>query len=67
MSDAKGVYKTGQQIITERVAATIGNPATTQIQTVSFNDEEVVPKLSEIAASYPNALVLLSGSIVVSR
>ncbi|MEP0898744.1 MULTISPECIES: metal-dependent hydrolase [Leptolyngbya] len=66
VTDGKGgFFKTGQQILTERIAATIGNPATTQLQTISFMDEEIAPKLQEVAASQPNALILLSGSIVV--
>lgn len=55
--------QTGQQILTERIAATIGNSATTQLLTVSFMGEEITPKLQEIAASQPNALILLSGSM----
>lgn len=66
MTDGKGGFlKTGQQILTERITATIGNPATTHLQTISFMDEEIAPKLQEISASQPNALILLSGSIVV--
>lgn len=66
VTDGKGgFFKTGQQILTERITATIGNSATTQLQTISFMDEEIAPKLQEIAASQPNALILLSGSIVV--
>ncbi|MBD2079733.1 metal-dependent hydrolase [Leptolyngbya sp. FACHB-17] len=61
VTDRKGgFFKTGQQILTERIAATIGNPATTQLLTVSFTDEEIAPKLQEIAASQPKALILLS-------
>jgi inner membrane protein len=66
VTDGKGAfYKTGQQILSDRITAAIGNPATTQLQTVSFMDEEIAPKLQEIVASQPNALILLSGSIVV--
>ena len=66
VTDGKGsFYKTGQQILTERVSATIGNPATTQITTLTFTDEEITPKLQEIAASQPNALILLSGTLTV--
>ena len=66
VTDGKGAfYKTGQQILSDRITATIGNPAKTQLQTISFMDEEIAPKLQEIAASQPNALILLSGSIVV--
>lgn len=60
-----GFFKAGQQILIERIAATIGNPATTQLLTVSFADEEIASKLQESAASRFNALILLSGSIVV--
>lgn len=65
LSNSKGIYKTGQQIIVDRVSSSLGNPATTQVQTLSFNDEEATPKLNEIVAAYPNAMILLSGSIVV--
>lgn len=65
VSDSKGIYKTGQQIIVDRVSSSLGNPATTQIQTLSFNDEEVAPKLNEIVAAHPNAMILLSGAISV--
>ncbi|MBD2078465.1 metal-dependent hydrolase [Leptolyngbya sp. FACHB-17] len=63
--DSRGIYKTGQQILTERIAPAVGSSATTQIQSVSLVDEPIVQKLSEIAGTYPNALILVSGSISV--
>jgi inner membrane protein len=66
LSDNKGgVYKSEQQILIERMSASLGNPAITQLTTVTFTDEEITPKLSELAASQPNALILLSGSLAV--
>ncbi len=63
--DSKGIYKTGQQIITEQISPTIGSLAVTQIQTIALVDELVTQKLGEIAASHPNALILVSSSISV--
>ncbi len=65
LMDAKGIYKTGQQILTERITPVVGSPATTQIQTVSLTDEPVAQKLGEIVASQPNAMILVSGAISV--
>ncbi|MBW4541813.1 MAG: hypothetical protein KME43_22100 [Myxacorys chilensis ATA2-1-KO14] len=66
LSDNKGgVYKSEQQILIERMSASLGNSATTQLTTITFTDEEITPKLSELAATQPNALILLSGSLAV--
>jgi inner membrane protein len=66
LSDGRGLYKTGQQIIVERLTVSTGSPATVQVQTLSFNDEDLVPKLREVAIAYPNALLLVSGQVVVN-
>ncbi|MCY7274449.1 MAG: metal-dependent hydrolase [Phormidesmis sp. CAN_BIN44] len=65
VSDARGIYQTGKQIIADRVTPTLGSPATTQVLSIAFNDEEIAPKLQEAMSSQPGALILLSGQIVV--
>lgn len=65
VSDGKGFYKTGQQILTERLSASIGSPATTQSYSVTLSDEEVSPKLQAIAATVPGALMLVTGQVVI--
>jgi inner membrane protein len=65
LSNGNGLYKTGQQIIPERLTAEVGNPRTMQLQTLSFSDEEVGEKLTAAAGQFPGALVLLSGQIAV--
>jgi len=65
VSDEKGIYQTGKQIIADRVTPTLGSPATTQVLSLAFNDEEIAPKLQEAMNSQPGAMILLSGQIVV--
>lgn len=65
MTDGKGIYKTGQQIITEHLSTAVGELATTQTLTVNFADEEAIAKLQQLMSSYPNAMMYLSGTIGV--
>jgi inner membrane protein len=65
VSDNKGIYQTGKQIIADRVTPTLGNPATTQVLSLAFHDEEIAPKLQEAMSSQPGAMILLSGQVVV--
>lgn len=38
ITDGKGVYKTGAQIITFKVSTEVGEAATTEIRNIRFND-----------------------------
>ncbi len=49
VTDGKGVYKTGAQIITSKVTTTVGEAATTEIRNLSFNDEDAVAPLEEFS------------------
>ena len=42
VTDGKGVYKTGEQIITSKVTTTVGEAATTEIRNLTFNDESAI-------------------------
>ena len=65
LSNNRGIYQTGKQIIADRVTPTLGNPATTQVLSIAFHDEEIAPKLQEAMSSQPGAMILLSGQVVV--
>ena len=65
VTDGKGVYKTGKQIITSKVITSVGEAARTEIRNLTFNDEDAIPALREIQQSYPNADVFISGDLTV--
>lgn len=65
LTDGRGLYRTGEQIIVNKLTTEIGAVATTVIQTVNFSDEPALPKLQELQAAYPNAEIYLSGAIAI--
>ena len=65
VTDGKGVYKTGEQIITSKVTTEVGEAATTEIRNLTFNDEDAVQPLLELKQNYPNADVFISGDLAV--
>lgn len=65
VSDGKGIYQTGKQILADRVTPALGGSATTQVESLTFNDEEIMPKLQEAMNAHPGAMILLTGQMVV--
>ena len=65
LTDGVRVYKTGQQIIVEKLTTEVGPMAATTITTLNFSDEPVLPKFQELQAAYPEAKIYLSGTVVV--
>jgi inner membrane protein len=65
VSDGKGVYKTGEQIITSKVSTTVGEAAKTEIKNLSFDDEEAIAQLEELQSAYPGAEIYLNGELTV--
>jgi inner membrane protein len=65
VSDGKGVYKTGEQIITSKVSTEVGEAATTEIKNISFDEEEAVAQLEELQQTYPGAEIYLNGELTV--
>ena len=65
VTDGKGVYKTGEQIITNKVTTTVGEAATTEIRNLTFNDEDAVAPLQELRTAYPGAEIYLNGELTV--
>lgn len=65
VTDGQGVYKTGAQIITNRVTTSIGEAAITEIRNLTFNDEDAVPELEQLQQAYPGADIYLNGELTV--
>ena len=65
VTDGRGVYKTGAQIITSKVTTTVGEAATTEIRNLTFNDEDAIAPLQELRNVYPNADIYLTGQLTV--
>jgi inner membrane protein len=65
VSDGKGVYKTGEQIITSKVSTVVGEAAKTEIKNLSFDDEEAIAQLSELQSAYSGAEIYLNGELAV--
>ncbi len=65
VTDGKGIYKTGEQIITSKVNTSVGETASTQVKTLTFNDEEAIAPLQQLQAAYANAAIYLSGALTV--
>jgi inner membrane protein len=65
VTDGKGVYKTNEQIITSKLTTEVGEAATTQVRTITFNDESAIASLQQLQSAYPNAAIYLSGSLTV--
>jgi inner membrane protein len=42
VTDGKGIYKTNEQIITSKLTTEVGEAATTQVRTLTFNDESAI-------------------------
>ncbi len=65
VTEGKGIYKTGTQIITEHLATSIGAAAPAQNISLTFSDELVAEKLQALMTSYSNAAIYLSGALTV--
>jgi inner membrane protein len=65
VSDGKGIYKTGEQIITSKVSTVVGEVAKTEIKSISFDDEEAISTLEELQQTYPGADIFLSGELTI--
>jgi inner membrane protein len=65
VQNQSGIYKTGAQLIADRLTTSAGKSAKTQIQTLTFDDSEAIAQLSQLQAKNPNAAIYLSGTISV--
>jgi inner membrane protein len=73
ISDEKAIYQTGQQIAIEKLTISPGDKAQTQIQTLTFDDEEAVPTLQQIrsqsdsagVSQFPDAAIFITGDLQI--
>ncbi|MGK7937410.1 MAG: metal-dependent hydrolase, partial [Xenococcaceae cyanobacterium] len=65
VTDGKGVYKTGEQIITSKVTTEVGEAARTEIRNLTFNDEDAIAPLEQLQKAYPGADIYLNGELTV--
>jgi inner membrane protein len=65
ISDGKGIYKTGEQIITSKVTTEVGEAASIEIRSISFDDESAIATLEELQQTYPGADIFLNGELTV--
>jgi inner membrane protein len=61
----QGIVKTGQQIITSKVTTAVGQPATTQIRTLTLSDQDALEHLQRLRVEFPAAGIYLSGQVTV--
>ncbi len=59
ISNKNGIFKTGINIISSRLTAEVGKPASSSVQILEFDEEEFA------VAPLENALVFLTGTLVV--
>ena len=65
VSDGRGIYKTNEQIVIERLTTDIGEAATTEIRNLTFNDESPIAQLEQLQQAYPNADIYVNGELTV--
>ncbi len=52
VTDGQGIYKTNEQIITSKLTTKVGEAATTQVRTISFNDEDAIAPLQQLRDAF---------------
>ena len=65
VTDGKGVYETGTEIITSKVKTVIGDKSANIIQTLSFDDEQATPQLNQLKEKYPANLIVVTGEVTI--
>ena len=65
LADSKGIYKTEVDILPKRLISRIGANATTKLDVVSFNEDELFSRLVEIFQSNKGSLIYLTGNLTV--
>jgi inner membrane protein len=55
----------GHQIVSERITGKVGRKITTKIESVTWVEEEILPKLDQTLDKYPDAQIYLTGSIEI--
>ena len=61
--DSRGVYKTGEQLLPSKLTTSTGEPASITLTTLSFNDEDPLPKLQRLQGK--EGLAFVSGELTI--
>jgi len=65
MSSQKELYKVGNGLIADRLVINQGQPAKIQLSSLTFDDENLATKLSQIREQNPNRLILVNGTVSI--
>jgi inner membrane protein len=65
VTDGKEIYQTGKQIIPSRLSTELGQASTTQIQTLTFNDQNAIASLVQLRDNFPQAQIYLTGTLQI--
>lgn len=65
VTNGKGIYKTGKQLISNKLTASVGEEARTTIETLNFDDVEAIALLRKLQANYKDAAIYLSGTLTI--
>jgi len=65
VTDGTGIYHIGKNMVVDRLTVEVGETASRQIQTLTFNDEEPGPQLQQLAMNNPGKSIYLSGTLTV--
>ena len=65
LTDGSGVYRTGQQLLVDKLTTTTGETVSRTTQTITLDDEDLAPRLQQLLLTNPGSQVYLSGSITV--
>jgi inner membrane protein len=55
----------GHQIVSERITGKVGRKITTSIESLTWVDEEILPRINKMLDRYPDAQMYLTGSIEI--
>jgi inner membrane protein len=55
----------GHQIVSERITGKVGRKITTKIESLTWVDEEILPRLDKTIDRYPDAQMYLTGLIEI--
>ena len=65
VTDGKEIYQTSKQIIPSKLNTELGEASTTQIQTLTFNDENAIAQLVQLRDNFPQAQIYLTGTLQI--
>ena len=65
VSDGQGIYRTGEQIVVERLTTEVGGVSRVNVSNITFNDEDAIASLENLKNSYPDAALFLNGQLSV--